>query len=449
MLAGQQDQDYVAMALSSTDHPDEAPPDKSPLWRVVGNFINTVVGAGIVGLPFTLHRAGFYSGIAMMVLACALTHVSLGYLIHTGIRLRMSTFEDICEALFGRTGYYLVVLSLLIFDTGATLSFMIILTDSAARVVAQLFPGAGGHDGAVHDYCLLAFCPLLLFLSLKRDMAALEQFSWSAVALVGALAAFVLWRFVDLAETGEVDAGEPLTVFNPGIAAAFGTAAFSFVNNDVAFPLYNTLHNPTRARWARLSAISMSTALVVCALFATFGYLTFRDKVTDNLLNDYPPRGPAIAAMRLAYALTLSLTFPTTFFVVRHVLNELLYRGTPGYKSVKDNGAGRHVGLSLAIFALLVLLTISRVTLGFVMSFSGGLAAVVLAFVLPPALWIKSHPCYSPAFWRNRGAVWASMCELGPPCLMLAFGLVMAVGASVQSVACEFFADGERLANLC
>lgn len=76
-------------------------------------------------------------------------------------------------------------------------------------------------------------------------------------------------------------------------------------------------------------------------------------------------------------------------------------------------------------------------TLGFVMSFSGGLAAVLLAFVLPPAAWVKNHT-YSICLWRNKGHVIASAWQLGPALIMLAFGLSAAVLCSVQSVACEF-----------
>lgn len=356
-----EDSGYVAMTTSATiTDGTPSPHHKSPLWRVVGNFVNTVVGAGIVGLPFALQRAGFWAGVGSMCGACFLTHVSLVMLIETATRLRVNTFEDLCEVSFGRAGFVLVTCCLLVFDFGASLSFLIICTDSLSKVVVQAFPDVGSHDGPVRDACLLASSPLLLFLCAKRDLSGLERFSFLSVGLVVLLAAYVVTQLSEGVASGAIALDEPLPVISAGLPAALGTIAFSFVNNDCAFLLFQTLRNPTPARWARLSGISLSLALVACVLFSTFGYLIFRDgDLTSNVLNDFPSHGLGIALVRAAYAMTMALTFPSTFFVVRHVCNELCFRGTLSYSTVQENHPLRHYGLTAVIFVLLVLLTLA------------------------------------------------------------------------------------------
>ena len=49
----------------------------------------------------------------------------------------MSTknYEDLCEYLFGIKGYIFVSITMLVFDFGATLSYLIILGDAASQLV--------------------------------------------------------------------------------------------------------------------------------------------------------------------------------------------------------------------------------------------------------------------------------------------------------------------------
>lgn len=282
----------------------------SRLLRVGANFVNTVVGAGIVGLPHTLKRSGFGLGLGMMLLACCLTHYSLTLLVRLSVELRVTTYEQVCFAAFGRPGYVLVCAALLVFDFGACLSYLLIMADAAARAAAQLWPGLGAHDGAARQYVLLGLAPLLLLLCLQRDLSALERWSALSVLLCVLLAAFVGWQYLALdGSLAGGQAGAPLSLASAGFGSAFGTVAFSFVNNDTALLLFATLRKPTQRRWALLSAGSLALALLICASFAVLGYLTFRENVSDNLLNDYPSDTASALGMRLLYALSMATTY--------------------------------------------------------------------------------------------------------------------------------------------
>lgn len=133
---------------------------------------------------------------------------------------------------------------------------------------------------------------------------------------------------------------------------------------------------------------------------------------------------------------------------MRHVCNELLYAGSDGHASVQANPRARHVGLTLAIFAPAFGLALAGVRLGLVMSLTGGCAGVLIAFVLPPALWLRCNGSgYSPLLWRNRGALCDSARELGPAMAVLLFGGAMAVLAPAQTIACAI--APERYPSFC
>lgn len=60
--------------MNTYDEPAAEPNSgTSTLFQLIMNFINTVVGAGIVGLPFVFRLCGFYLGLIELVLICVIT----------------------------------------------------------------------------------------------------------------------------------------------------------------------------------------------------------------------------------------------------------------------------------------------------------------------------------------------------------------------------------------
>lgn len=47
-------------------HASSGGEQSSGLFGASFNFVNTIVGAGIIGLPFALHQCGFWLGLFML-----------------------------------------------------------------------------------------------------------------------------------------------------------------------------------------------------------------------------------------------------------------------------------------------------------------------------------------------------------------------------------------------
>ena len=60
-------------------------------------------------------------------------------------KLKINNYEDLCYHCFGLKGYLVVSISMLIFDFGAMMTYLIILGD-AAQKVADIF----GYDSLFH-----------------------------------------------------------------------------------------------------------------------------------------------------------------------------------------------------------------------------------------------------------------------------------------------------------
>ena len=52
------------------------------------NMSNSIIGAGIVGIPFALQKSGIGVGLLLLVLMAKISHCSLGWLVEANIALR-------------------------------------------------------------------------------------------------------------------------------------------------------------------------------------------------------------------------------------------------------------------------------------------------------------------------------------------------------------------------
>lgn len=69
----------------------------------------------------------------------------------------------------------------------------------------------------------------------------------------------------------------------PGITQAVAIASFAYMCHHSTFLLYGSLKQPTEARWARLTHVSVFTSALIEIFFALFGYATFTGFVQGKL----------------------------------------------------------------------------------------------------------------------------------------------------------------------
>jgi len=422
--------------IHGTPHHNEAHlkhPGESPIKQVIFNMLNSIIGAGVVGLPFVYNTAGLFGGLTLMLLFAFISAYSLKLLIISAKLCRQRNYEDLCEYLFGMKGYLGVSITMLVFDFGATLSYLIILGDAASQIIA-----IWGYDSLSDRQLVITVVSVFVILPtvLPRDISKIEKVSTLSVLSVVLIMAVVIYewiayRFLMLQwnEGYRTHLPENMNwgVQPQGIPMAIGIIAFAFVCHDSSFLLYNTLRNPTVARWSVLAYSGCFTAVLICACFAVPGYLTFGDQVNANILNNYDLMNPLIIAARCVYCITMALTYPCSFFVVRHVFYALFHHG-PEYQSITTAPLWKHLLFTLPIFALNVLMGIYIQNLGIVMSVSGSLSAVTLAFILPPLCYLKICD-FKIRFWKERGCdrKWRALKTTGPPFVLLVFGILVAI----------------------
>ena len=118
----------------------DAPVVKTGILGTSSNLVNSIVGAGIIGIPYAIREAGIVIGILLLILVGMATDKSLRLIVElasfhpTFKDLGVHTFEDLMRIPFGNLGGKFILLSMFVLAYGAMVAYMLIIKDTV-RVV--------------------------------------------------------------------------------------------------------------------------------------------------------------------------------------------------------------------------------------------------------------------------------------------------------------------------
>ncbi|KAA0160374.1 hypothetical protein FNF31_04391 [Cafeteria roenbergensis] len=71
---------------------------KGGVARASFNFINSIIGAGVISLPFAFREAGFVAGVILLFVMAALTYYSVTLLVNLGVAARVLNYEMLARS---------------------------------------------------------------------------------------------------------------------------------------------------------------------------------------------------------------------------------------------------------------------------------------------------------------------------------------------------------------
>ena len=310
---------------------------KSTKFQAIFNFINSIVGAGIIGLPFAIKECGFFTGIILMIIVAIITQYSVGLLIFVGHHYKIYNYTGLVGEVFGAQGRFVVGISMFLFALGAMCAYMIIIGDAVTRAFYQ------AEDNSVlkDRYFIIPLFSFVIILpvSCLRKMSSLSWTSLISITADFVLVLTVLFASSNAAkdsiywdkETGNKVVGiesrndpDAFAFARSELFGGLGAMSFAFVCHHSTFTVHNSMKVRTEENWAVVSKTSLFLALAACLTLALAGYLAFFQFVQADLLNNFGGGG-AITLARILLAVTMVLTYPMEMFVARKVMHALIY----------------------------------------------------------------------------------------------------------------------------
>ncbi|XP_064084050.1 putative sodium-coupled neutral amino acid transporter 11 [Macrobrachium nipponense] len=357
--------------------------EKSSISFTSFNYINSIVGSGVIGMPFALHAAGFGVGLLLLVLVAIITDVALCLMIAVTRTAQVNTYQHLVSAAFGRPGFIITTCLQFLYPFISLISYNIIVGDTMTKVLIRVTGIAEESVLAKREF-IVATATLLITLplSLYRNITRLAKISLVSVLMI------VLIMISMMVKLGEMKDTVPPTsdAFSFGgsnLASAVGIMSFAFMCHHSSFLVYESLADNTQERWNKTTHISIVSAAILSLGFAVSGYVTFTGHVQGDIFENYCWGDDLMNVCRGFFAVTILLTFPIECFVARDVLE------TAFFQDYQPQPFFRHAVLSVLIAILCMLFSFTTDCLGIVLELNGIMCAVPLAYILPAFSYIR------------------------------------------------------------
>eukprot|EP00808_Paulinella_micropora_P021128 g72512.t1 len=333
--------------------------------QAIFNYVNSIVGAGIIGLAFSVSETGFGAGIVMLVLVALSTDYTTRLIIRLGLLTGQDTYEDLMEHAYGGKGFYLVSLFMFTFAYGAMLAYLVIIGDILSSVLRASLVHESIWTSRQLLIFLVAVCGILP-LCLLRSMASLGWSSGVSILAVFVMVIIVSIHAPQVVEEAPIDRTDEYDWLNRTFFTGVGGMFFAFVCHHSSFQVFGSLRDASRSNWDFVTHISIALAFAVSLAFSLAGYLSFVHTTAADLLNNFPDTDKAIMVVRVLLAATMVFTYPMENFVARRVLLSAWKRfhGTHGRRVSNME----HYSSTALLFITSLLIALSTDNLGFILS---------------------------------------------------------------------------------
>ncbi|KAK0504605.1 amino acid transporter [Armillaria luteobubalina] len=363
----------------------------------IANMANSILGAG---LPYAVSQAGFFTGIVLLVVLCAVTDWTIRLIVVNAKLSGSHSYIDIMNHCFGSSGRAAVSFFQFAFAFGGMCAFGIIIGDTIPHVIRSIFPNL--HSIPVlslfaNRQFVIALCTICVSypLSLYRDIHKLSRAS--GLALIGMLiiVSSVLVEGPHVTPDLKGDQTKRFTVIGPGVFQAIGVISFAFVCHHNSLLIYGSLRTPTLDRFAQVTHISTLISLVSCCTLAISAYIVFTDRTQGNILNNFSPNDTLINVARFCFGLNMFTTLPLELFVCREVVEQYFFSHEPFNQQ-------RHIFFTTTILFASMLIALVTCDLGVMLEITGGVSATALAYIFPAACYLKLINPEAPLHSRRK-----------------------------------------------
>ena len=123
------------MSVSQGKTKDSEQVENSDIYKAEGatfystavNVINTIIGAGILSIPLTIHNTGIIGSFLLLFTSLILSLFGAYYLIVASHYTKKDSFGEIADLLYGKTVKALSNLTIVVYQLGVSTAYFVIL----------------------------------------------------------------------------------------------------------------------------------------------------------------------------------------------------------------------------------------------------------------------------------------------------------------------------------
>lgn len=362
-------------AKPSTDKTGGAPVSSSTF-----NLANTIIGCGILTLPYNLKCCGYVLGMFFLLLAGVASSYTFHLLSIASEHVSTYSYREVAKRLYSPKFGTFVAVCVALYTMGSIASYCIVIRDNVFW-----WPDAAAPNNRTYKILFMWGCMLFIILplSLAPKLDFLSFTSLVALCAIFYVICVVITFFVIV--TTDPTAGpekEAPVAVNIAVDALttfplFNTAFCAHYN---VLNIYRELQLPTVKR---MDKVIMGTAVITIAfnsIMALFGYFAFTDTVASDVTRNIASlKGGTIFfyIANVAMIIVMLFSYPLLQFAIRRVIESIFWK--------EDAVVPKKWRYSIIVFLILFPPLIASFvdSIDQILSFSASLFGTPITFIFP------------------------------------------------------------------
>jgi amino acid permease len=325
---------------------------QATLSAAVFSLVSTIIGGGVLSLPYAFRHTGIILGIIYIILIALASNFSIYILISASRRahffhlennnngngninsnvntrekptIGINSYEELAYTAFGSKARILTLVLMLCLIYLAAMAYLILMRDLLAPLIQF---GCGVILTPLQRSIALWLAVVsILPLCCMRSMNSLRFTSVISVSAMMILAVVICFRSIDRNFVQHKFDSEAILWVNTDISAslyAFPIISVAYLCHFNVLPLHSELQAPSRKRVRTFINWVIILCTTIYTVIGIFGYLFALNLTDGNILNNFHSDDHLITIGRLGLLFTIIFSFPLLILPARNTSNRLL-----------------------------------------------------------------------------------------------------------------------------
>ncbi|KAI3798778.1 hypothetical protein L1987_34057 [Smallanthus sonchifolius] len=306
---------------------------RSSQFKTFANVFIAIVGAGVLGLPYTFKRTGYVTGALTVFAVGYCTYHCMMLLVNTRRKLesingfsKINSFGDLGFAVAGPVGRSSVDVMIVLSQAGFCVSYLIFVSNTLVNIFnlkSTPIPTNPSILGfSAKTFYIWACFPFQLGLNSIPTLTHLAPLSiFADIVDIGAMGVVMVEEvMIYLNSRPVLQAFGGFSVFFYGI----GVAVYAFEGIGMVLPLESETEN--KDKFGKVLGTTLGFIALMFASFGVIGYFAFGDGTKDIITTNLG-QGWLSSVVQLGLCLNLFFTFPLMMNPVYEVFERMFCEG--------------------------------------------------------------------------------------------------------------------------
>jgi len=317
----------------------------------VFNLTTTMVGGGVLSLPYAFSKSGVITGFLLLLLFGIVADFTVYSLVSCSRRSGQPAFEGVAKAALGQSGYTTTLVCVILTTFLAVVGYAVLLRDLLIPLTTHFIDPSvtKDHYGNLIMLCVASLVTPLMFLD---SLTSLKPMGVVGCTTIGCLALCIAYRTmtcggdpkfldeddvpVDPPDTESLSDYIKLFGSLPDVLDSIPIFICTYVCHFNVLPVHHELQTPTRHRLRRLIHTTFMVTGCFYAFVGTMGMLVGncpyfstgdptwqRLAVQGNVLKNFSDDDAIMNAGRACLSCTITLAFPLLVVPCRDMIVRL------------------------------------------------------------------------------------------------------------------------------